>query len=111
MNAVNQFLNELQGSLANESFRKLTLGKFRGEWSDLRQHLEKGRPLVVALKSGSGDALHYVVVTGLDAEQGPVLVNDPAQRKLLKQDKSAFLRSWSAVGNWTLLALPQTTVP
>src|ERR1700741_4333749 len=27
---------------------------FRGEWADLRQHLEKGRPLIVALRPGSG---------------------------------------------------------
>jgi hypothetical protein len=43
----------------------------------------------------------------LDPGQGLVLVNDPAQRKLLKQDRSSFERDWSAAGNWTLLALPQ----
>ena len=37
-----------------------------------------------------------------------VMVNDPAQRKLLKQDRSSFEREWSAAGKWTLLALPQT---
>jgi ABC-type bacteriocin/lantibiotic exporter with double-glycine peptidase domain len=81
---------------------------FSGQWADLRQHLEKGRPLIVALKpEGAGAALHYVVVAGLDWEQGLVLVNDPAQRKLLKQDRSRFEREWSAAGKWTLLALPQ----
>jgi ABC-type bacteriocin/lantibiotic exporter with double-glycine peptidase domain len=82
---------------------------FEGEWDSLRQHLEKGRPLIVALKPASGDTpLHYLVVTGLDSEQGLVLVNDPAQRKLLKQDRSSFEREWSAAGKWTLLALPQS---
>ncbi len=82
---------------------------FRGEWQDLQQHLEEGRPLIVALKPRSGDSsLHYVVVTGLDRDNRLVLVNDPAQRKLLKQDQSAFEREWSAAGKWTLLALPQT---
>ena len=82
---------------------------FRGDWSDLKQHLEKGRPLIVALKPASGDVpLHYVVVTGLDWDQNVVLVNDPAQRKLLKQDRSSFEREWSAANQWTLLALPQT---
>jgi ABC-type bacteriocin/lantibiotic exporter with double-glycine peptidase domain len=81
---------------------------FRGEWTDLKQHLEKGRPLIVALKPVSGNVpLHYVVVTGLEWEQGLVLVNDPAQRKLLKQDRPSFEREWSAAGKWTLLALPQ----
>ncbi len=81
---------------------------FQGEWTDLKQHLEKGRPLIVALKPASGNApLHYVVVTGLEWQQGLVLVNDPAQRKLLKQDRPSFERGWSAAGKWTLLALPQ----
>jgi predicted double-glycine peptidase len=79
---------------------------FRGEWADLRQHLEKGRPLIVALKPGSSAPLHYVVVTGLDWEHGLVLMNDPAMRKLLKEDRSRFEREWNAAGSWTLLALP-----
>jgi len=79
---------------------------FAGEWKDLNAYLEKGRPLIVALKTGSSD-LHYVVVTGLDGQQGVVLKNDPAERKLLKQDRSDFEKEWKAAGNWTLLAVPQ----
>ena len=78
---------------------------FRGQWADLKEHLEKGRPLMVALKP-SNASLHYVVVAGLDSDQGLVLVNDPAQRKLLKQDRASFEREWTAAGKWTLLALP-----
>jgi ABC-type bacteriocin/lantibiotic exporter with double-glycine peptidase domain len=81
---------------------------FRGEWDDLHQHLEKGRPLIVALKPGSSAPLHYVVLAGLDVEHGIVLMNDPAQRKLLKEDRSSFVQEWNAAENWTLLALPQT---
>jgi len=80
---------------------------FAGEWSDLKQHLEKGRPLIAALKPGSMAPLHYVVVAGLDQEHGLVLVNDPAQRKLLKEDRSRFEQEWKAAGRWTLLALPE----
>lgn len=80
---------------------------FRGEWNDFGQHLQKGRPLIVALKpSGADSSLHYVVVAGLDTEQGILLLNDPARRKLLKQDRAGFEKQWSATGNWTLLALP-----
>jgi predicted double-glycine peptidase len=80
---------------------------FRGEWNDLQQHLQKGRPLIVALKPSAADqSLHYVVVAGMDWEQELVLLNDPAQRKLLKQQRSAFEKQWSATGKWTLLALP-----
>ena len=86
-------------------FRTFT---FKGEQSDLKQHLEKGRPLMVALKPLPGDnALHYVVVTGLDWENRVVMVNDPAQRKLLKVNQSNFEQEWSATGKWTLLAVPQ----
>ena len=84
---------------------------FRGEWDDLRQHLQKGRPLIVAVKPSGGDgSLHYVVVAGLDSDQGILMLNDPARRKLLKQDRASFEKQWSATGRWTLLALPQPAV-
>jgi len=85
---------------------------FRGEWKDLDEHLQKGRPLIVALKTSGADAsLHYVVVAGLDSERGIVLLNDPAQRKLLKQDRSGFEKQWRSANKWTLLALPQSADP
>ena len=79
---------------------------FVGDWNILKEHLEKGRPLIVALKSGRS-SLHYVVVVGLDWQPDVVLKNDPAERKLLKQDRSNFEKEWKAAGNWTLLAVPQ----
>ena len=48
-----------------------------------------------------------MVVVGVDPEQNLVVLNDAAQRKLLKQERPAFEKQWSAVGNWTLLALPK----
>jgi ABC-type bacteriocin/lantibiotic exporter with double-glycine peptidase domain len=84
---------------------------FRGEWEDLKRHLEKGRPLIVALKPGAKLPLHYVVVTGLDWNQGLVLVNDPAQRKLLKEERSRFDRDWNGAQRWMLLAVPQANAP
>lgn len=100
------YASDMESYLKEKGFRTFTI---RGEWEDLKLHLDKGRPLIVALKpAGGGAPLHYVVVTGVDQEQGIVMVNDPAQRKLLKQDRSAFEGEWSAAGKWTLLALPQT---
>jgi ABC-type bacteriocin/lantibiotic exporter with double-glycine peptidase domain len=97
---------DMERYFREKGFRTFTI---RGEWEDLRQHLDKGRPLIVALKpAGGGTSLHYVVVTGLDQEQGVVMVNDPAQRKLLKQERSVFEPEWSAAERWTLLAVPQT---
>lgn len=81
---------------------------FRGEWDDLLNHLRKGRPLIVALQPlEAGAPLHYVVVAGLDPQAGIVMLNDPARRKLLKQDRTDFEKQWSGVNKWTLLALPQ----
>ncbi|MGH9505145.1 MAG: C39 family peptidase [Terriglobales bacterium] len=96
------FASDMERYLQKNGFRTFTI---RGEWEDLKQHLDKGRPLIVALKPASGGALHYVVVTGLGPEV--VMVNDPAQRKLLQQDRANFEREWSAAERWTLLALPQ----
>jgi ABC-type bacteriocin/lantibiotic exporter with double-glycine peptidase domain len=101
--------SDLQRYFREHGFRTFA---FAGRWEDLRQHLEKGRPLIAALKPARLEKeLHYVVVVGLEPEQNIVLVNDPAQRKLLKQERSAFEKQWSAVGNWTLLAVPETSAP
>lgn len=79
---------------------------FAGDWDTLKQHLEKGRPLIVALKSGRS-TLHYVVVVGLDGQQNLVMKNDPGERKLLQQDRADFEKEWKAAGHWTLLAVPR----
>jgi len=102
------YASDMERYFQENGFRTFTI---RGEWEDLKQHLGKGRPLIVSLKPvarkpSSGAALHYVVVTGLGPEV--VMINDPAQRKLLQQDRPSFEREWSAAGRWTLLALPQT---
>lgn len=84
---------------------------FTGNWNDVRQHLHKGRPLIVALKPSRLGPLHYVVVAGLDETKKLILVNDPARRKLLQQDWSDFEKQWKGAGNWTLLAVPHTGAP
>ena len=99
------YASDLERYFHEHSF---TTYSFRGTWDDLRQHLEKGRPLIVALKPLPAEpSLHYVVVVGLDWSQNVVQVNDGAQRKLLKEDRDNFEKKWNAGGRWTLLALPQ----
>jgi len=98
---------ELERYLKQHGFQTFA---FQGAWEDLREHLEKGRPLIVVLKTGRDD-LHYVVVTGLDWQQQVVLKNDPAERKLLKQDRASFEKEWKAAANWMLLAVPQQDGP
>jgi ABC-type bacteriocin/lantibiotic exporter with double-glycine peptidase domain len=81
---------------------------FSGDWGQVQENLAKGRPLIVALKPSAGEAsLHYLVIAGLNWQDRTVLLNDPAQRKLLKQDLTSFEREWNATGKWTLLAVPQ----
>jgi ABC-type bacteriocin/lantibiotic exporter with double-glycine peptidase domain len=95
--------SRLEGYLREHGFETHA---FRGEWDDLRRHLEQGRPLIVCLKPGGEDSRHYVVVAGLDSERGLVLANDPARRKLSKFRRRAFEQEWNAADSWTLLALP-----
>lgn len=99
------YASDLERYLQQHGFGTFT---FRGDWNDLQHHLAKGRPLIVALQPGSRNApLHYEVVVGIEGDRKIILANDPAERKLLKQDWPAFERQWSAAGKWTLLAVPQ----
>jgi predicted double-glycine peptidase len=77
-----------------------------GRWSDLQQQLNKGRPVIVALRPRGQTELHYVVIAGIDPENGQVMMNDPAVRKLLAQDRASFEQDWSATHDWMLLAVP-----
>lgn len=95
---------DLEQYFQRHGFRTFAL---TGTWDDLRQHLEKGRPLIVALKpSRLESSLHYVVIAGLDSERNLVLMNDPAERKLLSRQRAEFEKEWNGAGHWTLLALP-----
>jgi ABC-type bacteriocin/lantibiotic exporter with double-glycine peptidase domain len=81
---------------------------FTGDWGMLQQHLQKGRPLIVALKPSAMErSLHYAVVAGMDSQNGIILMNDPAERKLRKMDRATFEKQWGGSQRWTLLALPE----
>jgi ABC-type bacteriocin/lantibiotic exporter with double-glycine peptidase domain len=99
------YASDLVRYLEQNGYRTFT---FAGEWSDLERHVAQGRPLIAAVKPGAGLPLHYVVIAGLDPEQRLVLLNDPARRKLLKEDDARFEREWNAAGRWMLLALPKS---
>ena len=99
------YASDLERYLREQGFQAFA---FEGTPGDLQHHLERGRPLIVALKPAGQGALHYAVVSGLDPENHLVLVNDPAERKLLKREQGSFEREWKGAGNWILLAVPQT---
>lgn len=106
------YSSELQGTAGSEMAAYLDRAGFQtfifqGQWTDLRNHVQKGRPLIAALKQpGSSDLYHYVVVAGLDWNSESLLINDPAQRKLLRVTRQVFEKQWNATGSWTLLAVP-----
>ncbi|MGA7339089.1 MAG: C39 family peptidase [Terracidiphilus sp.] len=100
------FASAMNGYFQAHGYRAFA---FAANRIDLERELHAGRPLIVALKPAPGPDLHYVVVAGIDETQQLVLVNDPAQRKLLKEDQSQFEQEWRAAGNWTLLAVPETS--
>jgi ABC-type bacteriocin/lantibiotic exporter with double-glycine peptidase domain len=99
------YASDLQRYFEQHGYRAFA---FAGRVQDLQDHLAKGRPLIVALEPASKTPLHYVVVAGFDAAKNLVLVNDPAERKLLQRDLSTFEKEWKGTGNWTLLAVPQS---
>lgn len=100
------YSSRMQQYFQNSGYRAFP---FSARWSVLRHHLQLGRPLIVSLKaSGPLGPLHYVVVVGIDSEQGYVFVNDPARQKMLRISRKGFESEWSSTRNWTLLAVPQT---
>lgn len=98
------FASDMERYLRDSGFREFAV---RGEWDDLRQHLEQGRPLIVSLQPRKGSALlHYVVVAGMDWQREAVFVHDPARGKLLRVERQEFEKEWIAGRNWMLLAVP-----
>ncbi len=94
----------MAGYFEQHSYRAFA---YAGDWDDIEHQIAKGRPLIVAIKPQGDPDLHYAVVVGVDSPRHLVIVNDPAQRKLLKVDRSRFEREWKATENWTLLAVPE----
>lgn len=82
-----------------------------GTWQDLEHQLSRGRPVIVALRPAGQSELHYVVIAGIDPARALVMMNDPAQRKLLTQERARFEKDWSATHDWMLLAVPKSPGP
>jgi predicted double-glycine peptidase len=95
----------LKGYLESHGFSAYV---FSGELSDLRDHITKGRPVVVCLGlKGPKGPLHFVVVAGV--EDRAVILNDPTRGKLFREEMDPFLRAWKATRNWAMLAVPRQT--
>lgn len=92
--AMNKYL---QGA----GFRSFTV---RGGWEDLQKHLDKRRPLIVALRPKAPANLHFAVVAGLDSDR--VWINDPTQRKVSVLKRAEFEKQWELAERWLLVATP-----
>jgi len=101
------FASDMRQYFRESGFREFAIS---GEWSDLRQHLEQGRPLIVSIQPGgkrdAKEPLHYVVVTGMDWEREAVFISDPARGNLLRVERQEFEKEWEATRKWMLLAVP-----
>lgn len=107
--AKGTYARDMEQYFQSRGFRTFS---FKGGWSDLSEHLAKGRPLIVCLERNAiGVPYHYVVVAGIDDERQLVWINDPADRKLLPARRDDFEKQWRATGYWTLLALPENESP
>ncbi|HYI96820.1 MAG TPA: C39 family peptidase [Bryobacteraceae bacterium] len=79
---------------------------FDGQLKDLRQHFDRGRPIIVCLGlSGPKAPLHYAVVVGI--EEASVWLHDSARGKLTREPIDRFTSAWDVTGNWALLAVPR----
>ena len=97
--------SDMESYLKESGFRVFPL---HGDWKDLLEQLKQGRPLIASLQPGSAKTpLHYVVVTGIDWQNGAVFINDPARGKLLRVAREDFEKQWRPNRNWMLLALPE----
>ena len=99
------FASDMESYLQASGFKVFPLD---GTWSDLREHLKQGRPLIVSLQPGSARApLHYVVVTGMDWQKDAVFIHDPARGKLLRVERADFEKQWRLNRNWMMLVVPE----
>jgi len=83
----------------------MTAVAYVGDLPLVREYLEKGRPLIVALKLGK-DKFHNVVVIGYDEEKHELIVHDPAEGPSRRIAEAAFEKRWEGSMHWTLLILP-----
>jgi len=104
---VERELQGIRGSRLAELARErgMVAIAFAGEWSVVRGHLAKGRPVVVAIDAGHG-RLHEVVVVGLDDQSRQAIVHDPARGPNRRIAVAELERKWAASGRWSLLVTP-----
>jgi predicted double-glycine peptidase len=95
-------LLDMKRFLEESGYRAFTL---RGQWTDIEQHLAKGRPIIVALAKHRSKGMHFAVVVG--ARSNNVWLNDPTRKSLKRLKHADFNKQWNSADRWMLLATPQ----
>jgi hypothetical protein len=81
---------------------------FRGDIDGAKDHLARGRPLIVLIEDQPG-RYHYVVLVAWP--DGHVILHDPARAPFRTLADPAFSTAWAATNLWTLLILPDPDAP
>jgi ABC-type bacteriocin/lantibiotic exporter with double-glycine peptidase domain len=104
---LQQELHGILGSRLAQFARERGFNAFAyaGDLPHLREHVAKGRPLIVALTAARG-RFHNVVVVGFDPARDALLVNDPAVGAARPLPAREFEARWAGADHWTLLVLP-----
>lgn len=97
-------LADMKRYLEGMGFRAYTL---RARWADLQEQIDKGRPVIVALKPKQNRSMHFAVVAG--AEGDSVWLNDPTRKKASRMARTKFDKQWAHADHWMLVAAPATT--
>jgi ABC-type bacteriocin/lantibiotic exporter with double-glycine peptidase domain len=81
---------------------------YRGNLTDLKDHIASDRPLIVFQDLGYPllPIRHFSVVIGYD-ETKNILILHSGKRANKATPYKGFLRSWVKMDNWTLLILPK----
>lgn len=81
---------------------------FAGDLALAREHVARGRPLILALAAGRS-RYHDVVLIGFDDVRREAIFNDPAAGAARRVSERDLDERWRATGRWTLLVQPSAT--
>jgi ABC-type bacteriocin/lantibiotic exporter with double-glycine peptidase domain len=115
--SYDQLMGDLSGNADNlrgitaEDMRAHARGRgyrafiLRTDVNDLREQIEKGRPVIVC-QNVLLSLNHYQVVFGYDRTSGDLLVDDPAKGPV-RRSARAFQREHDGTGGFALLIVPK----
>ncbi len=69
-------------------------------------HIDKGRPVLVLVSTGTGARKHYLLIMGYDIPQNRVVFIDPV-RGLMALPHDRFEKMWEPCEKFSLLAVPK----